>query len=250
MSAFAGQLGPSCPHSERADCSYLLLDWGGSERLCEVVSSPVQTPARCPRRGDGLWISMSLASSWTKEHLSLVLPGAIGLTRAVCCQCLRLPHALTSMPPPLRGPRSPLQSRALGLFTNWALHSSVLALHLCAVISWVTCILSGHINSMTGHHRLQEQITPPHKHLFVLTSHSFSHSLHWLSFSIVCSCSPTHRTSNLLKSGLKEEPGKFGSTKQPTDYCRQYANNMDLGKGLGWNGTLHLVSKAQASNLE
>lgn len=38
---------------------------------------------------------------------------------------------------------------------------------------------------MTGHHRLQEQLTPPHKHLCVQTSHSFSHSLHWfLSHSV------------------------------------------------------------------
>lgn len=65
-----------------------------------------------------------------------------------------------------------IQFSRLGTLHSQVIHFLILTPHPCTVISWVTCILSRHINRMTGHHRLQEQLTPPRKHLFVWTSHS------------------------------------------------------------------------------
>lgn len=79
---------------------------------------------------------------------------------------------------------------------------------------------------MTGHHRLQEQITPPHKHLFVF-DFTFVFTLPLLALILsrllmFLNAPPTYRK---LESSLQEEPGKFCSTKQPTHYSGQYANN-------------------------
>lgn len=104
--------------------------------------------------------------------------------------------------PPTPGPRSSHRRNALTLshlcaLMSWVIHSSICMSHLCTVISWVTCILSRHINRMTGHHRLQEQLTPPHKHLCVQTSHSFrTPSADSFSFCCPATLSPFKDTAS------------------------------------------------------
>lgn len=47
-----------------------------------------------------------------------------------------------------------------------------------------------------------------------------------------------------------EAPQVFPFTKQAADYAGQYADIQALGRELARKGTLHLVSKALASNQE
>lgn len=107
MHASTGQHSPSCPDYECADIGFPVRSWGSRRRLCEVVSLPAHTPARCPRLGDRLWISMSFVltleqkegvpwfclhcRSWRGWHWHR--PCA-----AFIYHCLRLHGALTSDP--------------------------------------------------------------------------------------------------------------------------------------------------------
>lgn len=137
--------------------------------LCKRLPGVLSKETGCEFQWALHWLQ-----SGKKEHLSpafIIVPGVIGLTWAMDCTPLSLFNAPSCFDlHPSAPPWSTLASaeQTFGIFRKlWALRSSLLTLHLCAAISWLTCILSGHVNKMTGHHRLQEQITPPHKHLFV-----------------------------------------------------------------------------------
>lgn len=90
MHASTGQHSPSCPDYECADSGFPVPGWGSSRRLCEVVSLPAYTPARCPRLGDRLWISMSFVPTLEQKEgvpwfcLRLCC-WRDWLTQAMCC---------------------------------------------------------------------------------------------------------------------------------------------------------------------
>lgn len=156
------------------------------------------------------------------------------LTQAMCCIHLSLfkaPWCFDLQPWLLQDPHSPLQSKTLAALTSWAMHSSVLTLHLCTVMGWVTCILSRHINTMTGHHGLQ--LTPPHKHLCVHihfrtpSTASFSFCSPSKGTASHCShiplCSNTSRALRRPRSILKALPINFCSTKRHSDSWCHYS---------------------------
>lgn len=181
MYASTGQHSPSCPDYECTESGFPVRGWGSSKRSCEVVSLPVHTPARCSQLGNRLWISMSLVPTQEQKEgglwLCLRCCSCRGwLTQAMCCihvWLFKVPWCFDLQPQILQGPRSTLHSKALIVFTCSVLQPAeqyiplLLTPHLLTVTGWVTCILSRHINRMTGHHRLQEQLTPPHNHLCV-----------------------------------------------------------------------------------
>lgn len=90
MHASTGQHSPSCPDYECADSGFPVRGGGSRRRLCEVVSLPAHTPARCPRLGDSLWISMSFVPTLEQKGGVPWFCLHCRLTQAMCCIHLSL----------------------------------------------------------------------------------------------------------------------------------------------------------------